>query len=94
MVLLAACQPASPPAGGGESAMTIEQVLARHTDSLMALPGVVGVGQGEVDGKPSVHVFVVEASAELRRRLPSRLEGYPVQVVESGVIRAQPNRKE
>ena len=74
--------------------MTIEEVLARHTDSLMMIPGVVGVGQGEVDGNPSVQVFVVEASAELRRRLPSRLEGYPVQVVESGVIRAQPDPKD
>ena len=71
--------------------MTIEQVLANHTDSLMAIPGVVGVGQGEVDGKPSVQVFVVEASAELRRRLPTRLDGYPVEVIESGIIRAQPD---
>jgi hypothetical protein len=74
--------------------MTIEQVLARHTDSLMAIPGVVGVGQGTVEGIPGVHVFVVEASAELRRRLPTRLEGYPVQVVESGIIRAQPERRD
>lgn len=70
--------------------MTIGEVLARHADSLMAVPGVVGVGQGEVNGRPSVQVLVIEETAELRRLLPASLEGYPVQIVETGVIRAQP----
>lgn len=69
--------------------MTISEVLAAHTDSLMAIPGVVGVGEGAVGGRPAVHVLVAELTDAIRRRLPAELEGYPVQVAESGVIRAQ-----
>lgn len=71
--------------------MTIDEVLARHTDSLMAIPGVTGVAHGELNGKPAVQVLVVTATTELRRRLPHTLDGYPVQVVETGVIEAQPD---
>lgn len=70
--------------------MTIEQVLARNTGRLMAIPGVAGVARGELHGKPALHVLVVKATAELRRRLPTTLDGYPVQLVESGTIEAQP----
>ncbi len=71
--------------------MTIGQVLARHTDSLMAIPGVVGVGEGELHGKPAVQILVAQDSPDLRRQLPTTLDGYPVQVVQSGVIEAQPD---
>ena len=70
--------------------MTISEVLRIHTDSLMALPGVQGVAQGEQDGRPTVQVLVAELTDDLRGRLPREIEGYVVQVVESGVIRAQP----
>jgi hypothetical protein len=69
--------------------MTITEALAAHTDSLMAIPGVVGVGEGAVEGRPAVHVLVTELSEALRRRLPDQIEGFPVQVVETGVIRPQ-----
>ena len=42
---------------------TIQQVLTEHSGSLMALPGVVGVGQGECSGKPCIRVL---ASKKLR----------------------------
>ena len=71
--------------------MTIRQVLARHTDRLLAIPGVAGVARGEVNGRPAIQVLVVKATAELLRRLPATLDGYPVQVVESGTIEAQPH---
>ncbi len=70
--------------------MTIDEVLARHTRSLMAISGVVGVARGAVKGKPAIQVLVVKATPELRRRLPATLGGYPVQVVETGTIEAQP----
>ena len=69
--------------------MTIGQVLARHTDRLLAIPWVAGVARGELHGKPAIQVLVVKATPELRRRLPTTLDGYPVQVVESGTIEAQ-----
>ena len=70
--------------------MTITEALAAHTDSLMAIPGVVGVGEGRLSGAPSIQVLVVRKTPELARRLPASIEGYPVDVVESGVIEAQP----
>ena len=66
----------------------IKMVLERHTAELMELPGVVGVAQGESQGKPCVKVFVVERNPDLLRRIPSTIAGYPVQVEKSGSFRA------
>lgn len=71
--------------------MTIEEVLRIHADSLMSLPGVQGVGQGESAGRPTIQVLVTGMTPELRQRLPREIEGYTLQVVETGVIRAQPD---
>lgn len=69
---------------------SISDVLKRHTDSLMAIPGVVGVGQGERNGHPTVYVMVARLTDSLRRALPDSLEGYAVQIVTTGTIQAQP----
>ena len=55
----------------------------------MAIPGVVGVYIGLLrDGKtPCLVVVVVKETKELRRRIPESLEGYPVLLEESGIIR-------
>jgi hypothetical protein len=91
LLLVLACRPSPSPAGGARHpAMTVEQVLARHTGRLMAIPGVVGVARGEVNGRPAIQILVVKTTPELRRRLPTTLDGFPVQVVESGTIKAQP----
>ena len=66
---------------------SIEQVLKEHTESLMALPGVVGTGQGLCSGEPCIRVFVVEATEELLKQIPEGIEGYTVDVEETGVIR-------
>ncbi len=66
----------------------IETVLKEHTDSLMALPGVVGTAQGECAGKPCIKVFVTKKTPELLKQIPSVIEGYPVAVQETGEIRA------
>ena len=66
----------------------IEAVLQECTDDLMSLAGVVGVAQGDREGQPCIVVLVAEASAELLRIIPSTIEGYPVQVKETGEIRA------
>jgi hypothetical protein len=65
----------------------IEQVLAEHTPSLMRIPGVTGTAQSLCAGAPCIHVLVVEATPELRRRIPERIEGYAVQLQVTGVIR-------
>ncbi len=66
----------------------IQEVLKEHTAGLMALPGVVGTAQGECEGKPCIKVFVVKKSADLLKQIPTVIEGYAVEVQETGEIRA------
>ncbi len=66
----------------------IETVLKEHTDSLMALPGVVGTAIGECVGKPCIKVYVEKKTPELLKQIPSAIEGYTVEVQETGEIRA------
>ncbi len=67
---------------------SIQLVLREHTDSLMALPGVVGTAQGQRDGKPCIKVFVVKKTPELLGQIPVDIEGYTVAVEETGEIKA------
>ena len=66
----------------------IEAVLDEHTSALMALPGVVGIGIGGRDAERWINVYVARTSADLRRRLPTTLDGHPVKVQETGELRA------
>jgi hypothetical protein len=67
---------------------TIEQVQEEHTPTLMSLTGVVGTFIGvTADDKPCIKVMVVRRTRELEGRIPSQLEGYPVEIFESGEIR-------
>lgn len=74
------------------SEKSIEAVLEEHTDSLMALPGVVGTAQGECEGRPCVKVLVARRTPELLKQIPSSLDGYPVAIQETGEIRALDRR--
>ncbi len=71
---------------------SITEVLKAHTDALMALPGVVGVGQGLCGGRDCVKVFVAEMTPELARQLPRELDGYPVEVEATGAFKALPKQ--
>lgn len=66
---------------------SLEEVLQEHTGSLMALSGVVGTAQGLCDGKPCIRVFVAKKSDELMGQIPPEIEGYPVDVQETGEFR-------
>ncbi|HEY7233261.1 MAG TPA: hypothetical protein VH539_03880 [Gemmatimonadaceae bacterium] len=68
---------------------SIEDVLAAHNDSLMALPGVVGTAIGRCDGTPCIRVFMRDSAAARATRIAERLEGYPVRVEVSGMFRAR-----
>jgi len=74
-------------------AKTIEAVLKEHTDALMAIPGVVGVAQGLLGGKPCIRVYVVDETPQLQRTIPTVLQGYPVAVEQTGEIRALPKAR-
>ncbi len=71
------------------AAPTIEAVLKEHTDRWMSIPGVVGTGIGECEGKPCIRIFVAKKTPELLQKIPSKLEGFVVDVEETGAIRAR-----
>ena len=90
-LLLAAAVACAACSGKGRSATvparSIDQVLAAHTDSLMALPGVTGTAIGLCEGERCITVFVADSSALTRAGIPSRLEGYRVVLEVTGTIR-------
>lgn len=90
IIIVVACEPqGQTPAqlGGPMPERTIEEVLHEHTDSLMAISGVVGTAQGLCNGKPCIRVFVVKNTDELLAQIPPEIEGYPVDVQETGEFR-------
>ena len=66
----------------------IREVLKRHIDELMAVPGVVGVAEGKFRGKPCIKVFVRGKTHALLRQIPKTLEGFLIQIEEGGEFRA------
>ena len=70
----------------GRVPKTIDAVLAEHSDSLMAVPGVLGTAVGRCAGAPCIRVLVVRVNDEIRRRVPHTLEGYPVHIDVTGTI--------
>lgn len=66
----------------------IKTVMEAHVDELMATEGVTAVAIGELDdGTPCIMVYIVKESDELMARIPGKLDGHPVVVEVSGVIR-------
>ena len=67
---------------------TIQKVLKAHTPELMSIPGVIGTAIGEKKGEACITVLVIKKTPELVRKIPSRLEGYPVVIQKTGEIKA------
>ena len=94
-VCLMACVTAGPADQEGQGVMakkTIVEVLREHSGGLMSIPGVVGTAEGLQDGIPCIKVLVVQKTPELERKIPRALDGYPVEIVETGEIRAYPKK--
>ena len=72
----------------------INVVLRAHDKELMAIPGVVGVYVGLLaDQKtPCLRVMAMKKTQELERAIPKSLEGYKVEVEETGAIRPMKKR--
>lgn len=66
---------------------SIESILKEYVDQWMAVEGVVGVYQGEQDGKACIKIMVVQQSKHLESQLPKEVEDYTVVIEETGVIR-------
>lgn len=76
--------------GGGSSnknASSISEVKDRHTQELMAIPGVVGVGIGGTAKDMRIVVYLENASPSLQERIPAELEGYEVITEVTGAIK-------
>ena len=88
LLLAAALASCSRSHNGGATVATrsIDEVLAAHTDSLMALPGVVGTAIGSCDGERCIKVLLADSSPDTKGRIPTRLEGYRVVAELTGTI--------
>jgi hypothetical protein len=56
----------------------------------MDMSGVVGTGQGLCNEGPCIKVFVIKKTQELEEKIPRKIEGYKVQIEETGKVRAYP----
>jgi hypothetical protein len=65
----------------------IATVIKIHADSLLAIPGVVGIYEGLTDAEARcIKVMVKNKSLEILTRVPKSLEGYPVEIEVTGPI--------
>jgi hypothetical protein len=92
LALLCGCHPGVRQVRAPGSAMPqrdIDAVLRAHDRELMAIPGVVGVYVGLLADKktPCLRVMAVKKTKSLEQATPKSLEGYPVEIEETGVIR-------
>lgn len=60
--------------------LSIVTVKGKYEGELMAIPGVVGVGIGDCNGKECIVVFIQDRTAQIDREVPGTLDGYPVQI--------------
>ena len=61
---------------------TLDEVLARHGETLRRVRGVIGIEGAECDGAPCIRITVARRTQKLLAQLPPSVEGYPVTVVE------------
>lgn len=67
---------------------TIRQVLKDSAPRFLALPDVIGVGIGTEAGKPCLRVYLKRKNPAALHALPREVEGYRVDAVITGDVRA------
>ncbi len=89
LMVLAGCQGSMNSAKHPDPPRDINEALRAHDSELMAIPGVVGVYVGLLKDRksPCLKVMVARKTRQLERSVPASLEGYPVLVEETGIIR-------
>lgn len=67
---------------------TIHEIREKYESEIMAIPGVTGIGIGDHDRAPglAIKVYVDRLTPELEMRIPSELEGYPVNTEKTGEL--------
>ena len=67
---------------------SIDDVIKVYADSMLAIPGVVGLYHGlDESGKSCLKVMVIKKTAELEKKIPKQIEGFPVEIDETGEIK-------
>jgi len=72
------------------SSESVNQVIKSHAGELMSIPGVIGIAQGLCNNKPCIKVFVDKRMPESEQTIPEIIEGFKVDIVQSGVFHALP----
>jgi hypothetical protein len=69
----------------------IVEVMEKHQEELMGMPGVVGVsiGRSEATGEFIILVMVEEMTAALQEVLPKELDGFKVEPMVTGEIKTE-----
>ena len=65
----------------------IEDVLKENTPHLMTIQGVVGTAIGECGGNPCIKVLVEKKTPIIQQQIPSMLETWQVEIVETGEVK-------
>ena len=69
----------------------IEQVHKEYSDKWMLIPGVEGTAISISEGKSCIIVFSSINAEKLRASVPSKVEGYPVIIKQTGKFHALGN---
>jgi len=68
----------------------IEQIRNKYEAEIMAIPGVTGIGIGTGTRRSglAIKVYVERVTPELKARIPTELEGFPVIMEATGELQA------
>jgi len=67
-------------------ALPAADVIAQRGDSLLAIPGVVGLYEGRSHGETVIRVMLAAKADSTLRRIPRRLAGYRVEIEVGGPV--------
>lgn len=73
----------------------IREAIAKHSNELMDIPGVTGVGLGKKlssDGNTKIlcmKIYVKELTDEMRMKVPKVIDGIETELFATGEIKAQ-----
>ena len=54
----------------------------------MNIPGIIGIGIGGRENSAKIVINVVKITDEIKRKIPKEIDGIPVEIKETGVVRA------
>jgi hypothetical protein len=64
--------------------ISMSDIQAKYTDSLMTIPGVEGIGIGKSGQEDCFIIYISRITKENRKKIPAKLDGYPVKIEKTG----------